>query len=169
MYFLVNLLLPVKNRLLILFRSLLMVSMFLLSGDKQTKPFIHSDFLPYISFFEFLYGKKIENVSISFTSFSPESTLGICESYEHAPFNFDFKSIKIDRQYWEESSEYGKEILLFHELGHCVLNRDHFTDVLTIRKNHTIHASIMNPYIIDERDYIENRTFYLIELFKSFK
>ncbi len=42
--------------------------------------------------------------------------------------NFNFRQpnrITIDEQFWERSSPLFKEMIVFHELGHCFLFRDH--------------------------------------------
>ena len=35
------------------------------------------------------------------------------------------KDIVIKQPYWNTLGDYGREQLIFHELGHCALNRDH--------------------------------------------
>ena len=37
------------------------------------------------------------------------------------------RTIVINKEYWEgDTSEYDKELTIYHELGHCLLNRDHY-------------------------------------------
>lgn len=36
-----------------------------------------------------------------------------------------YKRIEIDQDYWNMSTHYEKEALVYHELGHCVLYRQH--------------------------------------------
>jgi len=36
--------------------------------------------------------------------------------------------IAIDREVWDRSNESSKEWLVYHELGHCVLDRSHRND-----------------------------------------
>lgn len=151
-------------------RSLILFSAFLLHGDSIQKPFIHSDFLLQVKEFEFLYGKKLENVSISYGNFLGSSVVGICWSYSKTGNWYKGKFIKIDEGYWKESSNATREILLFHELGHCELNRDHEDEFVTlIIDNREVFMSktIMNSYIIDEKKYRENREYYIKELFNK--
>ncbi len=39
--------------------------------------------------------------------------------------------IEIDSVLWQERSEYDKEWLIYHELGHCILKRDHLLESLS--------------------------------------
>lgn len=38
------------------------------------------------------------------------------------------KEVRIDLDYWNKSNELEREFLIFHELGHCILNRSHTDD-----------------------------------------
>ena len=75
------------------------------------------------------------------------------------------RNIYVDRKYWEslEGKDKFKEALIYHELGHCDLNREHVG-----------HFSFMNDGIITAMEYgieIESQSFYddvYTELFSSF-
>jgi len=47
-------------------------------------------------------------------------TLGQCKSYSNGS-----KEIVIDQPYWDRVDEMEREYLVFHELGHCILGREH--------------------------------------------
>jgi beta-lactamase regulating signal transducer with metallopeptidase domain len=47
-------------------------------------------------------------------------TLGQCKSYSNGS-----KAIVIDQLYWNRVNDREREYLVFHELGHCVLGREH--------------------------------------------
>lgn len=161
-----------RQAIFLIVRSAILLSIFLLHGDGIQKPFIHGEILPYVKEFESLYGKKTENISITFTSFLGSSVVGICQSYSKNGGWYKGKVIKLDRDYWNESSESLKEILVFHELGHCELERDHEDDLIVYThdgKKVFMSKSIMNSYIINETNYIENRTYYVVELFSKNK
>ncbi len=70
--------------------------------------------------------------------------------------------ITIDQTAWESSDEDERQELIYHELGHCVLNKTHEEGTNSIG----IPASIMNPYKIDGSIYAQYRSFYLSKLFK---
>ena len=44
--------------------------------------------------------------------------IGLCATRER-------REIVIDENFWKRSSELSKELIVFHELGHCVLERNH--------------------------------------------
>lgn len=75
--------------------------------------------------------------------------------------------IEIDRTDWNALSERGRERLIFHELGHCELNRRHRNEIL----NNGDWASIMrgSPIPTGKSFFIHyygsRRSYYLDELF----
>ena len=74
------------------------------------------------------------------------------------------KEIIIDRTFWNSASQLYREYIVFHELGHCHLLRDHNDQCTDIG----IWASIMRSGTIQGcRDFYNNRTReeYLDELF----
>ena len=74
-------------------------------------------------------------------------------------------TIYISMRYWPYETVVYRRIIMFHELGHCVLNREH---ELTgrIRNGYCTPSSIMWPYIIDETNmYLTNWNDYMVELF----
>lgn len=46
--------------------------------------------------------------------------LGQCFRNENRP-----RKVIVDETYWNGASQLNKEFLIFHELGHCFLDRDH--------------------------------------------
>ena len=64
--------------------------------------------------------------------------------------------IVIDTTRWDKMSDVRRETLMYHELGHCALFRQHVEGVNT---------SIMNPLLISSKTYEENREELLEELF----
>jgi len=49
-----------------------------------------------------------------------ERVAGQCNFYSHSP-----NHVIIDSEFWSRVNDNLKELIIFHELGHCVLNRDH--------------------------------------------
>jgi uncharacterized lipoprotein YehR (DUF1307 family) len=101
--------------------------------------------------------EKLKEVGIYKGNLRQNNAYGICYKIMGAVF--------IDSTFWETESELRKELLLFHELGHCALGRtEHIND--TIGKT-DIGASIMN-YSIDNvpiEFYEIQKEEYLDELF----
>lgn len=77
-------------------------------------------------------------------------TLGTClYSEDSTPL------ISIDPGHWVKLSLVSKKILMFHELGHCILKRNHIENPL----------SIMNPSLLSEKIFDKNQDRLLAELF----
>ncbi len=91
--------------------------------------------------------------------FEPIDAVGQCEwgDWLHSPH------IRINPDQWQTLGETGRQILLFHELGHCVLNRDHRTD----RREDRSPASIMFPSLLNPIVYRRDREYYQHELFEG--
>lgn len=76
------------------------------------------------------------------------------------PYATGTRVILIDRTYWfEDSTEGEKYGLIFHEFGHCDLNRDHIETTTNGRPD-----SIMYPYVVELNNL--DFSFYISELFK---
>jgi len=91
---------------------------------------------------------------------SQSNVLGQCFRNEEKP-----KKVIVDRDYWEEANETERQFLIFHELGHCFLNRSHFdakkpgTDTCRSIMHSTPQAC---DFMLDD----DNREEYLDELFQ---
>jgi len=72
--------------------------------------------------------------------------------------------IQINASRWNGFSEKKKETIIFHELGHCALNRGHlyYDDKSTDWK---CPPSIMNWSGISDKCYVDNYDYYINELF----
>lgn len=100
----------------------------------------------------------IDNLLMFFTDdYNVTQILGSCE-YSITPI------VRINRQFFANASAANKEQVAFHELGHCILNREHDTRTI-IYAGVTIPKSIMSPSLFNEYYYITYRTYYLDELF----
>ncbi len=60
------------------------------------------------------------DIQIGFSVIDENNIVGQCLHYTDG-----HKEIWIDENYWTRLTELEKEYLMFHELGHCVLNRGH--------------------------------------------
>ena len=94
-------------------------------------------------------------VSLNETNFA--TTVGVCIEYSNGT-----TEILIRESSWNTFSLRQREILIFHELGHCHLNRDHKDEEY---KNFDL--SLMNSLLIDQFDYQNYLDEYLEELFLS--
>ena len=99
------------------------------------------------------------NISGEIAEIDQEHVAGQCRFHSHAP-----NHITIDLEFWNRSSDLFKEFIIFHELGHCFLGRDHREDTFT----DGTCKSLMRSGVEDCRDNYNNatRTRYLNELFQ---
>lgn len=86
------------------------------------------------------------------------NVIGQCWYSSHYP-----NEIRIDKKYWQNASYLGREMVVFHELGHCSLDRGH-TEGSTASG---ICLSIMASGTGSCRNLYnrETRAYYLDELF----
>ncbi len=84
------------------------------------------------------------------------NAIGICSHEDNL--------IVIEKQTWDKYDARDKEQLLFHELGHCLLNRDH----CSLKDSDNI-VSIMYPNMLPSDLYKSKRKAYIDELFKPDK
>jgi hypothetical protein len=109
------------------------------------------DATKYVNKFEKLYGKEVR-ITVKFADFEDPDIAGICY-----PFS---KSIELDESYWNTLNDAGKEALIFHELGHCVLFRGHSD----YKKGDHCPASLMHSEL-HPRCYEHYKDYYIKELF----
>lgn len=153
----------------IIILSLLMVS----CGEKPSSvPFsCDPSLLPYVEAFQSdsvaLKGRRQNLNGLKVTFSEPYKLMnrnfaGLCT------FKTDgTKLIEIEPIYWTTLTETAKTALVYHELGHCVLLREHRTDTFHHETHGNIYSSLMNPYsLVNEAFYRENKDFYTKELFR---
>ena len=129
----------------------------------DTSRLIHSDFQPYVEEFEQHLGHKVD-VSVFFApvfSLSSATPIARCRR-----FNEDIREVWVYPPAWAELPNDWKRLVIIHELGHCVLKREH-----NGRINQNIPDSIMYPYIGQTlvNAFLSNPNKYWSELFKENK
>lgn len=127
---------------------------------------ITSDFKPYVQ--DFIdegkaVGKTIviDNLSIHFIPALDGSVIGECWDRGHGTTGIP--SILISKEYWDYANDVERRVLLFHEMGHCVLWRDHVETWQPFGV-----TSIMYPYLEGWTMYTNNWAYYMHELFYGF-
>lgn len=73
----------------------------------------------------------------------------------------DPRQVTVNKDAWDHFDSMTRESLIFHELGHCLLNRDH---VLTKRQDGT-PTSLMYPDLVKSAAYLSHLESYRKELF----
>lgn len=112
---------------------------------------VEKEFIPYLTEFENRCSVKPElNVRFGILT---GGTVGVCMYGNIKP------NIIIDQYTWLNYSQAKKEVLMFHELAHCTLSKEHNEKKVGGRP-----VSIMYPYVLSKYDYEKNREEYIKEL-----
>lgn len=144
--------------------KLLVLSLLLLSAcgkmqspqDPRTIHGVDTEFIPYVDLYIQSKGYGLGySIPIGFTDL-PDDTVGLCTRWSNG-----YRQIQVDRAYWDYISENEKRSLIFHELGHCDLNRNHEE---TVMSNYW-PTSLMYPYNFGYPDGME--AYYMNELFNT--
>lgn len=100
-----------------------------------------------------------ENILGVFADLSGTHVAGQCTHNYNQP-----QQITIDVPFWNSASELNREMIVFHELGHCYLDRNH----LDASFSNGLCKSIMRSGLCCCQDAYtsNNRTYYLNELFR---
>jgi hypothetical protein len=105
----------------------LILHLFFISCSKENSQVIESELQIHFINFEAeaaAHGLDIDLSSIDLNGYiqniETRGTLGQCKSYSDGS-----KQVIVDEQYWNRISDSEREYLVFHELGHCVLEREH--------------------------------------------
>lgn len=107
-------------------------------------------------------GKDVDLSGIGAKFFTPDDgdLHGDCNS---SPFS---KTLEVSIKWWGLMSDAQKEILMFHEFGHCALGRDHI-EIGYAWDNNILTLMIPGADgMIPESEYLYRREKYLDELFR---
>lgn len=99
------------------------------------------------------------NISAEFKELPQDGVAGTCTYGSHQPGH-----IVIDETFWRQSNDLWKEMIVFHELGHCVLHRDHWEGINADGTCESIMRSGLEPCRDNYR--LSTREGYLEELFE---
>lgn len=144
-----------KNEVLIFI--LIVITMFFYL-DPRKNDVTDPQFDEYKSRFETTFNRDAKSVPITFGD-NGKNILGVCFYYHR----FNQREIQINQKYWENSSDIEHEMLITHELGHCVLNEDH-RNFSIIMDEERIPGSLMNEYLINPYFYIKYKDYYIKEM-----
>lgn len=118
------------------------------------------EFAPFIRDFEVLYKRSTSEIPIGFADLGP-GLAGVC--YRTAVGGQIVAAfIKIDKAVWPTMSRYQQMNLIFHELGHCALNRNH-TPVNSVL---VCPVSLMHPQVLTTECLKQHLAEYIDELFQ---
>lgn len=110
-----------------------------------------------------------DNLEVIFRDLSEESVCGLGNSrYEGT----DLRKVEISPEpfCWGGRSEWSRENLIFHELGHAVLARPHINDLLPngLPKDMMCGSGTCDNFSVYGQYTLGKRTYYLDKLFKGF-
>jgi len=66
---------------------------------------------------------ELEGIGATVDFIRDQRIIGECQNNEEGQ-----RRIHIDKAFWVEYDHFGKEFIIFHELGHCYLDRRHDND-----------------------------------------
>lgn len=149
-------------KILIIVSTLLLASCGQLDNIKDPRPILTTNeaFKPYIKRFESFYGKSIGDIPVNFATLNNDF-VGACNVWGSG-----HKNIEVDFNHWNTLNESQKEILIFHELGHCVLELDHVKSSNNECPKSIMRANLFNVWEIDSC-YTFNYENYINELFSK--
>ena len=102
----------------------------------------------------------MRTISIRFDTLNPSED-GRCEK---SPFQ---KQILVSERFWKSATEDRRRILILHEMGHCLYNKDHDSERVQEDGDKTlIPRSIMFPSTLSDADFSRHLSYYLSQYFK---
>lgn len=138
-----------------MWKYLCILSLFTIACGKPSYV-VHPKIQPYVSMFvEYSYYLNkytpITDLRADFGDLD-STTLGICD--------YNTTTITLDKTYWKTANEYARQVLVFHELGHCILDRGHKEEKVNGVPTSIMYPINMTKYYIDHEDYYIHELFY---------
>jgi hypothetical protein len=110
----------------------------------------------YIDRFEKECNCKVDvQIKMGYMEYFPGYVIGECRMYPMVP-----RQIVINETTWPHMTDMEKEMLVFHELGHCYLGREHTEE---LKDDSFLPKSIMYPSVFSYPHYLKQ--YYINELF----
>lgn len=126
--------------------------------DVQNK--VEEEVKEHLQKFNIVYGMNVD-ITIKYNTL-PKGIVAYCLTYTFQP-----NHIEIDGDTFKKYDHYAREDVVFHELGHCVFNRNHDDSEITL-KGEKIPTSIMYPHVFGSAYYYkENLDYYYKELIRG--
>lgn len=132
-------------------------------NDPRNRNLIEREFIPLVHSFEMMRDEVV-TTPIYFVDNLPTSVLGVCIIWQKDAIVV--KEIQINRKNYGRSRTEA-EMVLFHELGHCELMREHTEQLTQTKDGRVMPYSLMYPTIFVASDYMRYHEHYIIELFSG--
>ena len=162
--------------------SLLFISI-LISACGKEKSFVDPELQPLFNEFmevsrSYGHNPKTSNLIVNFGSLSGNKA-GACKEVKTLYINGTKtqKEVIVDREFWDGSTTATQEIIMFHELGHCLLGQGHdnndsipvsYTDEEGTTWNTFAEPSFMAPSTVQDVEpllYAVLKPYYLEKMF----
>ena len=131
--------------------------------NKERVPYngakIEKEFIQHVETFSIRCHKKVD--FDMYFAVMPPPIAGMCD---FSFFPSRYKYIEIDYSFWFTADHWQREVLIAHELGHCVMNIIGHNNKVVKTEGYERPASIMHKNVLDSYDYYANRDYYLKEL-----
>lgn len=135
----------------------LLSTFILLSGCGTMRALIiEEEFRPYYNEFKEDYG-LYPNISIMMADDDVFRTVQIAA---HCRKSKPHRVIEVKRSKWDKFTDLQKKIIVYHELGHCLFNRDHVEHKL----QDNCPESIMNEFVLSDLCIDRHYEHYIMEL-----
>lgn len=124
---------------------------------------IQSGYEKYVTMFEkYSYTTnnhfKVNNLIVTSVPEISGTIIAQCRKYWYpAP------KITVSIKIWNTLTETEREMVFLHELGHCLLDRQHYDHL----KENGDPISLMAPIIFSPATYLNNKEYYIKELFEN--
>lgn len=100
---------------------------------------------------------NIDSISVSFIPTLENGWAGVCNTQGRA------KWIQISREVWTYLSNATRTALIYHELGHCALNKNHIPTISQGGRRSVMNTPIPNDFFAREDSYL--RELFLNQIF----
>lgn len=145
------------------------IALIFLTGCGAGRGEINRQFEPYIKTYENMSGMEVLGIDFDFKELEAPA-VGQCEKKWGLSFGAS-RFIHVDPNYWsfEKRTEEQKMALIFHEIGHCLLDRNHTEDTMSVKVKNSltmtkIPSSLMYPYVFYSSWYANYESYYYNEL-----
>jgi len=130
------------------------------SQDPRTIVGVDPAAAPYVASFESALGSSIGDIPVALTTdiqsapgVTSSDVVGVCEAWITS--SGTYKEVLLDYDFFTNSNDAGRTALVWHELGHCVLNRAHnleATNSSSCVPAQSLPMSWMYPYVFFTED-----------------
>lgn len=128
------------------------------STDKRLKPYVQA-FEREAALVLDRPNFKVGDIPVNFGDTENSDFVGVCFTYHDGS-----REVIIRKRWWDHADEKARQAIVFHELGHCRLDRGH-NDQVIMQDDREIRLSLMHSRMVYLNDYQQMEEEYHHELF----